>query len=255
MGHGGGDLLVDGHLFLDRPFHAHQADSKLVLQQLTHCSNPSIAQVIDIVNVSDALPQLQEIGDDGVEIVGIQCAFLQRSLETQLDVELQAAHSGKIILARIEEHPLKQVGGRFQRGRIPGTELAVDLDQGLLGRLDAVLLDRLAEHHPHIVSLRLENGKPGDAGIDDFRHVGRLELFIGFNEHFPGLGIHDISRGKESLQIVGADLYLADPGLGDVIVLAVGDSLSGMAQHVPGFGMNHVMRNLHADQAFRNIPH
>ena len=210
--------------------------------------------MVDIVNVSDAFPQLQKIGNDGIEIVGIQRAFFQRSLETQLDVEFQAADSGKIILARIEEHPLKQMGCRFQGGRVPGAELAVDLDQGLLGRLDAVLLDRLAEHHPHIVSLRLENGKPGDAGIDDFRDIGHLQFFIGFNKHFPGLGIHHVSRGKVSLQIVGADLYLVDPGFGDVIVLAVGDSLAGMAQHVTGFGMNHVMRNLHADQAFRNIP-
>ena len=37
-----------------------------------------VAQMVDIDDVSDILPQLQEIGDNGVEVVGIERAFFQR---------------------------------------------------------------------------------------------------------------------------------------------------------------------------------
>ncbi len=49
--HRRGHFLVDGHLLLDRPFHAHQADAELVLQQLADAAHAPVAQVVDVVQL------------------------------------------------------------------------------------------------------------------------------------------------------------------------------------------------------------
>jgi hypothetical protein len=59
MRHGGNHFLVYRHLFLDRAFHTDQTDPELVLQQFADCSNAAIAEVIDIVDLTDVFAQLQ----------------------------------------------------------------------------------------------------------------------------------------------------------------------------------------------------
>jgi hypothetical protein len=75
--HGRRHFLVDGHLFLDRPFHADQADAELVLQQLADRAHAAVAQVIDVVDRADVLAQLQQVLDGRVEIVGIERALFE----------------------------------------------------------------------------------------------------------------------------------------------------------------------------------
>src|ERR1700686_4540674 len=103
-------FLVHAHLFLDRAFHADQADAELIFQQLANRADAAIAQVIDVIHRADVLTQLQQVLDRRVEIVRIKRALLEARrflIFKQLDVELQAAHTREVILARIEEHALK----------------------------------------------------------------------------------------------------------------------------------------------------
>ena len=83
VGHSRRHFLVNGHLFFDRPFHAHQADTELVLQQLAHRPNAPIAEVVDIVHgvaAAGILAQLQEVTNGGVEILRVQCPLVQGQL-------------------------------------------------------------------------------------------------------------------------------------------------------------------------------
>ncbi len=77
--HGGRHFLVDRHLFLDRALHADQADAELVLHQLADRANAAVAEVIDVVHAANALAQLQQVADGGVEIVRIERALFQVS--------------------------------------------------------------------------------------------------------------------------------------------------------------------------------
>ena len=61
-------FLVHRHLFLDRAFHADQTDAELILEQFTDRANAAISKVIDVIDLSDVLAQLQQVADDGVEI-------------------------------------------------------------------------------------------------------------------------------------------------------------------------------------------
>ncbi len=104
-------LLVHRHLFLDRAFHANQADTELILHQLANRAYPAIAQVIDIVHHADVLAQLEQVANRSVEVFRCQRTVveaLSRLILVQLNIELQAADPRKIILAGIEEHAFEQ---------------------------------------------------------------------------------------------------------------------------------------------------
>ena len=78
-------------------------------------------------------------------------------LVVQLDVELHAAHAREVVLARVEEHALEQLRGGVHRGRIAGTQLAVDFEQRFVLLLDAVLLERHGNDVADFVEFREEH--------------------------------------------------------------------------------------------------
>src|SRR5262249_46334400 len=91
--HGGLHLLMDGHLFLDRPFHPDQAQSELVLEQLADGADAAIAQVVDVVRLTNTLPHLQQVSDDVDEIDGRKRLLIEPFAfgDPELDVELEPA--------------------------------------------------------------------------------------------------------------------------------------------------------------------
>ena len=61
-------FLVHAHLFLDRAFHADQADAELVFEQLANRAHAAIAKVIDVVDGADVLAQLEQVLDGRVKV-------------------------------------------------------------------------------------------------------------------------------------------------------------------------------------------
>ena len=69
---------MSGHSFTNHSFHPGQTDTVLVLEQFAHSPDTSVAQMIDIVIVSDAVFQMDII------INGSQNVFLCNMLRYQL---------------------------------------------------------------------------------------------------------------------------------------------------------------------------
>ncbi len=67
MGHEGFNFL-QGHPFLDRPFHTHQADPILVFQQFPDGSNPPVSQMIDIIHRAVGIFQFDQLFDGQQDI-------------------------------------------------------------------------------------------------------------------------------------------------------------------------------------------
>ena len=145
VGHRRVDVLVDGHLLLDRPLHAHEADPELVLEQLAHGAHPAVAQVVDVVDPAHVLLETQQVADDPVEIVGRQGLLIDRDVGVQLDVELEPAHPGEVVALGVEEHPVEERAGALQGRRIARAHPAVDLDQRLLGVARVVLVQGVGQ--------------------------------------------------------------------------------------------------------------
>ncbi len=148
--HGRRHFLVDRHLFLDRALHAHEADAELVFEQFADRADAAVAEVIDVIDHADALAQLQQVADRVVEIFRMQDARIvvravgllaDRRLGriVDLDRELHAADAREIVLARIEEHAVEQLGRGIDGRRIARAQLAVDFDQRFFAGLDRIL--------------------------------------------------------------------------------------------------------------------
>ena len=54
-------LILGGHTLPDRTLHSGQANPVLVLQQFSHCTDTPVAQMIDIVIISDSILQMNII--------------------------------------------------------------------------------------------------------------------------------------------------------------------------------------------------
>ena len=55
--------VLNSHPLLDDSLHPGQTDSELILKQLAYGSQSSVAQVVDIVHVSYAVVQIQNVAD------------------------------------------------------------------------------------------------------------------------------------------------------------------------------------------------
>ena len=74
------DVLVDRHLLLDRPLHAHEPDAELVLEQLADRADAAVAEVVDVVGAADVALQPQQVRDDAVDVLRRSaCACPRRS--------------------------------------------------------------------------------------------------------------------------------------------------------------------------------
>ena len=129
--HGRRHFLVDGHLLLDGPLHAHQADAELVLEQLADRPDAAVAQVVDVVHVRRVLAQLQQVPDHLVEVLRVQDLLFEGRRDAELRVQLQAADPREVVLLRVEEHVLEERARAVQRRRVARTQAAVDLDERL----------------------------------------------------------------------------------------------------------------------------
>ena len=251
--HGRGHFLVHGHLFLDRPLHADQADAELVFEQFANRAHPAVAQVIDVVHRADVLAQLQQVTNGAVEIFRLERAVVELRgvlVLEQLDVELQPAHPREIVLAGIEEHAVEQGGRRVQRRRIAGTQLAIDLDQRFLRRLHRIALQSLADDRAYVVALGEEQIDFDHAGLEDLRNLVGGQLGVGFEQNFAGGGIDDIARHPCAFEVRNVDFDLADLRLLNFLQRGRVDLASGVRDFFARLRLDAVGQ-LHAQQVGR----
>ncbi len=99
-----------------------------------------------------------DLAGDGVGNGGGQLVAYEPAGKAELLVELVAADGEKVVAPAVEEETVKQGLGAFDRRGVAGAELAVDLEQGVLSRDEAVLVERgddtlvVAEHGLELVA-------------------------------------------------------------------------------------------------------
>ena len=185
---------------------------------------------------------------------GIERALVERSLQAQLDVELQAAHFAEIVFAGVEEHSVEQRSRGFQRWRIAGTQLAINLDQRFLRSANGVLLKRAAHHDSYVVAVGEGNVHFRDSSFGNrSEHLGR-ERLVGFEQNFAGLSVHQLADGDGAFQIGWSNFHLRDARLAQLLEKRLGNALVRANQSFAGLGMLDFFRQLAVDQAFGKIP-
>ena len=136
--------VLRGHALADDALHAGQADPDLVLDQLADGAQAAVAEVVDVVGLVALVTgvQVDEVLDGADDVVLGQRAGRDRHVDAELLVDLVAADLGQVVALVVEEQVLQQRLGRLARRRLARAQLAVDVQQRLVGGGDVVLLQR-----------------------------------------------------------------------------------------------------------------
>src|SRR5699024_6477480 len=125
-----GDRLdvLSGHALTYDALHAGQTRADLVLDELADGADAAVAEVVDVVELDgqlDLFPvagalgrlhpcvQRHEVPDGGHDVLGREHRVRQRSLDTELAVDLVATDLGQIVALRVEVQVAEQVAGGF----------------------------------------------------------------------------------------------------------------------------------------------
>ena len=139
------DLLRHAHALLDRALHADQADAVLVLQQLADRAHAAVAEVVDVVDRALAVLEIDQVADRLEDVALGEDGVVERFVQLELVVQLQAADLRQVVALRVEEQVVEQVLRRLERRRIARAQAAVDLHDRLVRRLQLVGDQRVAQ--------------------------------------------------------------------------------------------------------------
>ena len=92
-----------------------------------------------------AVVQGDQVLQGGDDVVAAQGAVVDLVLQAKLAVDLVAADAGQVVALGVEVEGVEQVASGLRGGGVGRADLAVQIGQGLVLRLDGLLLQRV-EH-------------------------------------------------------------------------------------------------------------
>ena len=123
----------------NRSFNSDQTNAEGILGHLTDTAYAAIAEVIDVIDRSVTVSNIDQRLQDRKNIFLAQRAFAEHFFTANAAIELHSADCGQVVPVRIEEQILEQVFGRFLCRRLTRTHHPVYLDerfQAGRGRID-----------------------------------------------------------------------------------------------------------------------
>src|SRR3970040_2349677 len=108
--------LLDRHTLLDHALHAQEADAEGVLDQLAVGADAAVAQVVDVIRLSEVVVELDEMADDGGDVLARDRALRAGQLDAhagrhrvELLVDLVAADAAEVVAPEVEEEALEEL--------------------------------------------------------------------------------------------------------------------------------------------------
>jgi len=137
-----GDRLdvLGGHPVPDGALQPAEPDPQLVLDEFAHRPQPAVTEVVDVVGLDDQVAQFgaslvqgHHVADRRHDVLDGQDLGVEGQAQAQLLVDLVAADLGQVVALGVEvvvlQHLLRGLAGR----RLPRAQLAVDVQQRLVG--------------------------------------------------------------------------------------------------------------------------
>ena len=197
-------VLVDRHALLDQPRHARQADGELVRDQLADRADAAVAQVVDVVHVAAALVQLDEVADDGDEVLLREHRLARRRREAEALVDLVAAHAAEVVALGREEEPLDRLLGRLLVRRVAGPQQRVDLLERLVLALGRVLRERVLDERALGAAAGHEAVRLVQPVLAEALDEHLLERLAGLADHLARLGVDRVDRQHARMRALAA---------------------------------------------------
>ena len=131
-------VVTHVHALADCAAHTCQTDRELVAELLAYCTYAAVREVVDIINSCIRVNQLDEIADDGDDILLCKNACLRVDVETELLVDAVATYLAEVVALVREEYVLEHLACRCVISRVSVAELTVDVKHSLLLRVRGV---------------------------------------------------------------------------------------------------------------------
>ena len=140
--------LLHAHALAHNALHAGKTDAELILDELAHRADATVAEVVDIVD-SKALFALVQ-GDDVThgcdDVVLGQRGGVEIGIEAELFIGLVAADLCEVVTLGVEEQAVEQRARGVDRRRLAGTETLVQLDESFVFRGCRIAIEGTQNH-------------------------------------------------------------------------------------------------------------
>ena len=188
-------IIAYVHALAYRAGHAVEADGELVGQLLAHGAHTAVGEMVDIVHVGLRVNQLDEVLDDGDDILLGQHADVVIDAEVQLVVDAVAAHIAEVVTLVREEQVEDHLTGAGIIGRLCITQLTVDIVDGLVLRVGGVLLQGVEDDvEVGALSVLLVHQDAGHAALKNLIDVLFGQFALTGQEHLVTLDAHHFAR-------------------------------------------------------------
>ena len=188
-------VVTHVHALADRTRHAHETDRELIRQLLAHRADAAVRQVVDVVDVGLRVDQLDQVFDDGDDVLARQRADGRIGVQIQLLVDAVTAHIAQVIAFVREEQLLDDVARRSLIGRLRSAQLPVNIYDSLLLGVAGVFLQGIVydrEIDAREVFLMQEDRL--GAAFEDLLHVLLLEDSLAVYDHVVTLDGNHLAR-------------------------------------------------------------
>ena len=186
--------VLQAHALLDGALHADQPDAVLVFDQLTDRADAAIAEVVDVVGLTDAVLELDQITNDVENVFAAQRPLVERRVQAEAIVQLEAANPRQVVALRVEEQVVEERGRRLDGRRVARTQTLVDLENRILRRADLVLQQRIAQRGPDVDVLGQQNLDLLDPHFAKAVENIDADFLIAFEDDLAGLLVDDVVR-------------------------------------------------------------
>src|SRR5882672_7841701 len=189
---------------------AHEADAERVLRHLAHRPHAAVAQVVDVVDDTVAVPDVDQGLEDGDDVVLVEHARAFGVVAADAPVELHAADGREVVALVVEEQVLEQVLRRLLRGRLAGAHHAVDLDERLELRGRGVDAQRVRDERAAVEVVGEQRLDRLDAGGGQLLEDLRRDLVVGGGDDLAARLVDDVVREDLAHEILDGNLELLD---------------------------------------------
>ena len=204
--------------------------------KLTDRTHPAVAEVVDIIDGTDAVTQFHERLHDRKNVFLAQNTNRVLDIEFEARIHLHATNRRQVVALAVEEQRGEHVLGGFKRRRFAGTHHPIDVEQRILTRLVFVGRQRGANIGTNVDVVDVENLDLVISQIHQIneRSGGFAGLFVdligqlvtGFEIDFAGFHVDDIFGNIAAVNGFRLDADFLHPA-GEILHGACGDLFTG----------------------------
>ena len=190
--------VLEAHPLLDGAAELEEPLAQLVGGQLVDRPQASVAQVVDVVDVPLALPQVEDVSDGVDVILGVEGHPVFGDVLVELAVDPEPADLAQAVAVGVEELLVEELAGLLQLRRVARPQPLVDPQQRALVVGGRVFLERLEDQR---VARFLEDRDRAEvAGVGQDLRRGLGDGGAAIDQDLAGGRVDDIAAGDPTLE-------------------------------------------------------